>query len=75
VNFRLHRNDASQRAIVSDYGFSTNVAVGWRGHPEDVRNSFSRQRKSGLALADPLGRDRMGLLLGVVDSTSITYQS
>jgi len=78
VNFRLMRNDRfSYAQSFPDYGFSTNVAVGLG---EDIQNDVTKfiQQRSGnpsLALADPASvATAMGLLLGVVDSTSITYQ-
>lgn len=78
VNFRLMNNDRlSYAQSFADYGFSTNVAVGLG---EDIQNDITKfiQQRSGnpnLQLADPSSAaSAIGLLLGVVDSTSITYQ-
>ncbi|HXI38639.1 MAG TPA: carboxypeptidase regulatory-like domain-containing protein [Bryobacteraceae bacterium] len=78
MNLRLMRNDRfSYAQSFPDYGFSTNVAVGLG---EDIQTDVTKfiQQRSGnpnLALADPASvATAMGLLLGVVDSTTITYQ-
>jgi len=78
VNVRLMNNDRfSYAQSFADYGFSTNVAVGLG---EDIQTDITKfiQQRSGnssLALADPASAaSAIGVLLGVVDSTSITYQ-
>jgi hypothetical protein len=78
INFRMMQNDRfSYAQSFPSFGFSTNVAVGLG---EDIQNDITKfiQQRSGnssLALADPASAaSAIGLLLGVVDSTTITYQ-
>ena len=78
INFRVMTNDRFSYAnSYPSYGFSTTLAVGLG---EDIQNDVTSllQQKTGnasLGLADPDSvASAMGILLGTVDYTQITYQ-
>jgi hypothetical protein len=78
VNFRLMTNNRSSYAnSYPSYGFATTVAVGLG---EDIQNDVTNflQTKTGntsLQLANPDAvATAMGILLGLVNNTQVTYQ-
>jgi len=78
INFRFMTNNRDSYAnAFPSYGFSTEVAVGLG---EDVQNDMTAylQAKTGnanLSLANPdAAATAMGILLGLVNNTAITYQ-
>jgi hypothetical protein len=78
LNFRIIRNDRfSYAQSYPSSGYYTSVAVGLG---QDIQNSVTGylQTQTGnpnFALADPISvASAMGVLLGTINSTSITYQ-
>jgi hypothetical protein len=77
VNLRIMTNNRfSYGQSYPSYGFSTNVAVGLGEDIQtDLQNFVQHRGGSGLQLNDPASdASAMGILLGLVNSTSITYQ-
>ena len=78
INFRLMTNNRfSYGQSYPTYGYSTNLAVGLGEDIQTDLTTFLQQRtgNSNLALNDPATEaSAMGMLLGLVNNTSITYQ-
>jgi len=78
LNFRLIQNNRfSYAQSYPSYGFDTSVAIGLG---QDIQTSVANylQARTGdptLGLSDPISvSSAMGILLGAIDRTSITYQ-
>lgn len=78
INFRFMTNDRFSYAnSFPSYGYSTTVAVGLGEDIQDDVTQFIQQRSGNpnLGLASPEAvANAMGLLLGLVNNTQITYQ-
>ncbi len=76
LNFRTMTNDRFTYAnSYPSYGYSTNVAVGLGEDIQTDLTNYLQTKNSGAQLADPFNASSaMGILLGLVNNTSITYQ-
>ena len=78
MNFRLITNDRfSYAQSYPGYGFAIQLAVGLGEDAQNALTSFVQQRSgnANLSLTDPTSAaSGLGILLGLVNNTNITYQ-